>query len=218
MKIYTLLLLAILTFASCINDKKRNIYSSVEEWKENTINSDEMIVIDKSFKPTIELSNEIIESSLEELIIKKYYENNNLESRSPIESIIELLVLRKELTYEDFLFLDSKELAKKIRILYEVPKPFLEDFFKDKESVEKIRRKMQKELGPKLMNEVQLTTINKNTNVAKAYFLQDFDSFIEYNSKYYNEIINKEKQKEHNKKEQERIESWEKYNAIPIKE
>lgn len=218
MKIYILLLIAVFTFVGCINKKERNI-QSFEEFIENTTIPDEMIRIDTSFKPTIELTSEIIELSLDELIIKKYYENKNKYENKKSELAIvkfeiDLLVRQGNLTHLDFL--NSNEFEKKIRAVSEILASYLDEGLIDKEMLESIRREMEYSLRPTFMNlEIEITTINKNTNVAKAYFLQDFKSFIKYNSKYYNKIIGNERQKEGKKKERERRENWEKYNAIP---
>ena len=213
---YFFILLVAFSFTSCVIEKKSKIYSSVDEWRESTIDSDSMIVIDKSFNPTLELTKEIKDSSLEELIIKRYYEKKNI-----IPSLLEMevsgLVFEKILDYIDFFnYGDFVKKIQNLSVIYDISEYALEEL-KDKELVEEIMRKNRRFLKPSILkDEIKLTSISKKTNVAKAYFLQDPESFIEYNSRYYEGIINKEKQNEKNKKELEQMKKWRDYNKDSI--
>lgn len=168
----------------CSNNQRSNSSSmNEEEFQEYDSKKHEegMIAIETTFEPTLELTDEIRNSTLEDLIklgkgkLSKYdqqqkkiadeNERRKLKSqghsKKQIEEIMKLPRFRTE-----------------IKSAYEVAR------------------------------EYKLKYVPKTSNLAKVYYLEDMGRFIEHNQEFYDNIMNM--QQEDNKDQQEQ-KNWDKY-------
>lgn len=145
-------------------------------------NEEGMIAIETTFEPTLELTDEIRNSTLEDLIRQG---RGKLSKADQARQEAYKKELRKKMK-EDGL---SDEQIKSNRFSnLEFSKPYVS-------STDVIR-------------EYKLKYVPATSNLAKVYYLEDMGRFIEHNEAFYNEIIIKMQEENQGQQEQK---NWDKY-------
>lgn len=148
------------------NKKSKNSsFLTSEEWESQR--PKDQIAIDVNFNPTMELTDEIRNATLEDLIIKDYIRFYELDE---IQQLKEMLK-QDRLTIEERLYLKRLTLS-----------------------------------------DVSLKFVSVNSNIAKIYFLQAPESFREHNSSYYNQCVEKVRQRLELEKKMQNMKNWSKYD------
>ena len=142
-----------------------------------------MIAIETTFEPTLELTGEIRNSTLEELIRQG----------------------KGKISKYDQMILDMK--MKKVIKLYK-DKGYTKKQIKELEKLGILEMDADfKELW-EYGREYKLKYVPATSNLAKVYYLEDMGRFIEHNQDYYNEVISKIQNDSQQNQEQK---NWDKY-------
>ena len=177
MKTIVFMLMGTLIFLGC----KKNQSSSRTEMNEEEFhefnevkNQDGMIAIETTFEPTLELTDEIKKSTLEELIRQGKGKLSKADQA-------------KQDAYR-------KEMREKMK------KDGLSDEFINYagELEFAFRPKSQLEIA----REYKLKYVPVTSNLAKVYYLEDMGRFIEHNETYYKSIMIKMQEESHDQQEQ----------------
>lgn len=146
--------------SSSMNEEEFQVYDS-------TMHEERMIAIKASFEPTLELTDKIRNSTLEELIKERYKE---YKKRLQVEG--------STMSYETLNFI--------------YPNPHI---------VTAARSHGMREVKK----------VPMSSNLAKVYFLEDFESFYIDNQEYYESIINIQEEEFDNARRKKLKEKWDKY-------
>lgn len=166
------------------NQRSTNSSMNEEEFQEYDSKKHEegMIAIETTFEPTLELTIEIRNSTLEELIRKGKGKLSKYDQAKQDEYIKKR---RNEMKKEGF---SDDQINSSPYINLIPPKPYVS----------------QQDMN----REYKLKYVPATSNLAKVYYLEDMGRFIEHNEKFYNEIISKMQEESTPQKEQK---NWDKY-------
>ena len=147
-----------------------------------------MIAIETTFEPTLELTDEIRNSTLEELIMQgkgklSKYDQMQVDEQNKIEKR-EIEAEKRQLKSQGYTKREIDEIINRPRFRTK-PKPTYE-----------------------YAREYKLRYVSKTSNLAKVYYLEDMGRFIEHNQDYYNELISKIQNDSQQNQEQK---NWDKY-------
>lgn len=192
MKNFVISTFAIIAFFGCTtNQRESTSEMSEDNFQEynNKKNNDGLIAIETSFEPTLDLTDEIRNSTLEELIKQG---KGKLSRYDQMRADEEKRMIQQEIDEE------KKELRRK--------------GYSEKEINEMVHRPRLPKFRPKptyeYTGEYKLKYVPKTSNLAKVYYLEDMGRFIEHNQEFYNEVISKIKKD--NKQNQEQ-KNWDNY-------
>lgn len=185
MKIKIYLLLTILFVMGCKNNQSTpKAETNEEEFQEfdETMNQDGMIAIETTFEPTLELTDEIKNTTLEDLIKQG---KGHLSKSDQAKQDAYLKERRKKMESEDI----SNKQTKESDLANIVPS-------------------RQYVSSTDIIREYKLKYVPATSNLAKVYYLEDMGRFIEHNENFYNEIISKIQEESEQSQEQK---NWDKY-------
>jgi hypothetical protein len=189
-------LLAVI-FVGCSNNQGRISHEMTEEEYQDSKPKDK-IAIETTFEPTLELTDEIRNSTLEELIRKEKgklssYDQARLESwnREREKYIKEKRVeIANELREKGYSEAEIKE---------SLNSPFAYLGFKPLTYSES-----------DILYDYKLKYVPISSNLAKVYYLENMGDFIRHNTEYYNEIVRSVNEENQEQKNQEQ-KNWDKY-------
>ena len=181
-----LLSLLLLTTSVCgcgNNPKTSRTEMNEEEFQQynEQRNEDGMIAIETTFEPTLELTDEIKNSTLEDLIRQG---KGKLSKVDQEELDNYLLNWRKEM--------------KKMGLT--------DQQIKNSEWMARLEKRPKSQL--EIARDYKLKFVPATSNLAKVYYLEDMGRFIEHNETYYYSIISKMQEENQGQQEQK---NWDKY-------
>jgi len=191
-KLYIICLVFILS--SCTHNQNSTTRSMNEEDYQESRSLDE-IAVETTFEPTLELTDEIINSSLEDLIKQ---EKGKL---SPYDQA------RKndwEKRRKKYIEEEKVKIANKLR----------NEGRTEREITETLKSPMIGLGFPPLtysesdiLSDFKIKYVPVTSNLAKVYYLENMGDFIRHNEKYYESVISSEKEGE----QQQEQKNWDKY-------
>ena len=153
----------------------------------------DMIAVDTRFMPSLELSDEITNASLEDLIIEKRgnYRKYDQERRDEwIKKEIEQAKARYLAEGRRFTKADEKSI---ISLLDFEEAPLSQTEY------------------ALIVGSTELKFVPVSSNLAKVYYLEDKGGFIRNNQKYYYSVLLSSRLSEESEKKQEAQKEWDKY-------
>ena len=192
MNIILYLILATIFVWGCKNNPNSSrTEMNEEEYQEynQAKNKDGMIAIETTFEPTLELIDEIKNSTLEELIRQGKGKLSKADQQEHDAFIKErdnyLKKWRKEMRNKGWTDQQIRGSEWVAMLGYKKPKSQLE-----------------------IAREYKLKYVPATSNLAKVYYLEDMGRFIEHNETYYNSIMSKMQKESQGQQEQK---NWDKY-------
>lgn len=152
-------------------------------------NEDGMIAIETTFEPTLELTDEIRNSTLEDLIRQGKGKLSKADQAKQDAFIKE----------RDHYLKESRKEMKN--------KGWTDQQIRESEWVAMLRYKKTKS-QLEIAREYKLKYVPATSNLAKVYYLENMGKFIEHNEAYYNSIIIKMQEESQGQQEQK---NWDKY-------
>ena len=181
------LLLVISTIAVGCGNNQRSTSSSMneEEFQEYDIKKHEegMIAIETTFEPTLELTDEIRNATLEELIIQG---KGKLSKADQERQDAYMKKFREDMRKEGLS--DSQ--------------------IKNSEWIGLVASSRQPKSSIESARDYELKYVPATSNLAKVYYLEDMGKFIEHNQDYYNSIASRAQDGEQQSPKQK---NWDKY-------
>ena len=192
MRTIVYLLMGVFFLLGCKNNQSSSkTEMNEEEFQEfnQAKNQDGMIAIETTFEPTLELTDEIKNSTLEELIRQGKGKLSKADQQEHDVFIKErdnyLKKWRKEMRNKGWTDQQIRESEWVAMLGYKKPKSQLE-----------------------IAREYKLKYVPTTSNLAKVYYLEDMGRFIEHNEAYYNSIMSKIQENSQGQDEQK---NWDKY-------
>lgn len=182
-KVYLLLVISTIAMSCGLNQRSMNSSMDEEEFQEyNKQKNDEgQIAIETTFEPTLELTDEIRNSTLEDLIKQgkgklSRYDQQRQKTADENE--------RRKLKSQGYSKKQIEEMMKLPRI------------------------RTERKSACDFAREYKLKYVPKTSNLAKVYYLEDMGMFIEHNHDFYYNIISKLQEESQKQLEQK---NWDKY-------
>lgn len=186
-KAITLLAIICLVVGCSNNQTQTNKEFSVDEFQKyaDKKNEDGMIAIETTFEPTLELTEELRKTSLEELI---------KQGKGKLSKVDQMILNEKKKKVINYLKRKGYS-NKEIKTMEESGLIAIKIATLPKDPIEYSR-------------EYKLKYVPETSNLAKVYYLEDAGRFIEHNQKYYNDIISQIQESTPQDQEQK---NWDKY-------
>jgi hypothetical protein len=184
-KVYLLLIISTMAVGCGNNQRSTNSSMNEEEFqKYDSVKHEEgMIAIETTFEPTLELTDEIKNATLEDLIIQG---KGKLSKADQERQDAYMKKFREDMRKEGLS--DSQ--------------------IKNSEWIGLVASYRQPQSSIESARDYELKYVPATSNLAKVYYLEDMGKFIEHNKDYYNAIANKVQDGEQQNPKQK---NWDKY-------
>lgn len=180
-----------LCFCGCKNAPKSSILTEDEYRK--SLQESGLIAVPADFMPTMELTDEIRESSLEDLIIHnrgKYSKNEEKRREKYIQEQVDMARQRA--------LMEGRRFTKK-----------------EEQAIRELEALLERPISPSEMAlnaSVTIKHVPQNSNIAKVFYMENKEMFIFYNMDYYNRVKDKQRFSSREEREKAAQEKWKEYN------
>ena len=190
--ITTILFSLFICLCGCNNNPKKSNVISEDEYQK-MLQESGTIAVPATFMPTLELTDEIRESSLEDLIIQNKGKYSAIEEEKREEYINKIIKESRQQA-----ILEGRKFTKE-----------------DEAFIREFEAKFERPMSPiemSLYSGVTLKHLPQTSNIAKVFYMEKKESFIVYNKDFYYRVIRKQQSSHQEEREKAAQERWKEYD------
>ena len=190
-RLIILIILVVLCLCGCKNAPKSNIFTEDEYRK--MLQESGKIAVPATFMPTLELTDEIRESSLEDLIIQNKGKYSAFEEKRREEYINERIKNARQRAFSE-----GRKFTKQ-----------------DEKIIRELEAKFERPMSPiemSLYSGVTLKHLPQTSNIAKIFYMEQKESFIIYNTDFYYSVMRKHESSQQEDREKAAQDKWKEYD------